>query len=202
MVTGTEPLPQAAGKDHSLLLLPSLIQLHSQETGSQAETCSAWVSEGSPHLGRVNPGEPLAHSETNPVLCSREPSTSLLSFVICKMGPNDDYPYGAAVRFKQDHIIRERVATPVFPKNGPRKVPEGCFTTHVPPAYRDGTRTPCPPGRKEPRGGGSEETTGHPSQRPCSRTSWGHLRSPPRAHSLEDVSRPRHSPESGAGKKL
>ena len=152
MVTGTEPLPRAADEDHSLLL-PAISDpwLHSQDTGSQAETCSAWVSEGSPHLGRANPGEPPAHLETNPVLWPREPGTSLLSFVICKMGPNDDFPHGAAVRFKRDHIIRARVATTVLPTSGARKDPEACFTTRVP------QHTEMAPGPHIPQAGRSPE---------------------------------------------
>lgn len=128
-------VPSSSSRQGPLAVAPAISdpRLHSQETGSQAEACSAWATEGSPHLGRVNPGEPLAHLETNPVLWPREPSTSLLSLVICKMGPSDDVPYGAAVRFKRDHIIRARVASTVLPKSGARKVPEDCFTTHVPP---------------------------------------------------------------------
>lgn len=105
--------------------------LHGQETGSQAETCHAWVREGV-HEGRVSPREPLTRLGSNPALWPRELGTSLLSFVICKMGPTEDFLYGAAVRFKWDHVVRARVATTLSPGSGARKAPRACLTAHSP----------------------------------------------------------------------
>lgn len=111
----------------------------------------------------MSPREPLTRLGSNPALWPRELGTSLLSFVICKMGPTEDFLCGAAVRFKRDHIGQEWPPL-CLPGVEPGK-PPGSVLLPTAPARRDGTDLRFP-GQEGALQWQLKEITHHPSRGP------------------------------------